>query len=201
MRQLPRRVARGSKGLARAFKASRVEARRLVCMNEPKTSSPLRALVTGGTSGIGRALVRGLLSQGAQVLTCGRDPGRIEALRTEQPNLRVVPCDLTEAEDLAALVAQVDVHLGGLDLLVCNAGVQQPFDLLADPDPDLLRQELEVNLLDHPERVAQAALEGLETRRPVVRVGKARLANLVHRWAPGLLARSLARAAAQGSRP
>lgn len=87
--------------------------------------TPLRgstALVTGATSGIGRAVVRRLAGQGAQVVLHGRDSARGEALVKEIAesggSARFIAADLTDAEDTLRLASAA----GEVDILVNNAG-------------------------------------------------------------------------------
>jgi len=87
----------------------------------------MRALVTGGSSGIGRETVRLLVNSGAQVVTTARSEDALAALAASLASapgaLRTIPGDLTREEFRAALVAQTCEWLGGLDLLVNAAGI------------------------------------------------------------------------------
>lgn len=84
------------------------------------------ALITGGTAGLGRALVTALDQAGWQVVTDGRTGDRIRDLRpTLSPSAIVVRGDITDADHRAELRAVVD-DLGRLDLLVNNASVLGP---------------------------------------------------------------------------
>jgi len=87
-----------------------------------------RILVTGATSGIGEALVRRLVAQGAEVLLHGRDAVRTRALNaelasgSEQASVQALVADLASLASVAQLAASVLAN-GGLDILVNNAGV------------------------------------------------------------------------------
>ncbi len=85
-------------------------------------------LVTGGGSGVGRALCAQLLDLGCEVLTCGRDPDRLATVAAELPGLRVVAADLATVEGRAAVVARVRSDLPRLSILINNAGVQEHVD-------------------------------------------------------------------------
>ncbi len=82
-----------------------------------------RVLVTGGTSGIGAALVRQLAERGALVATCGRDEGRL-AETTGRAGVTGWVADLSGPAGNAELVARAAEALGGLDVVVANAAVQ-----------------------------------------------------------------------------
>jgi short-subunit dehydrogenase len=83
-------------------------------------------LVTGGSSGIGRATVRRLAEAGARLVIVARDPLKLEATRAELEALGaeafVYACDLADAEACGALAARVLAERGPVDVLVNNAG-------------------------------------------------------------------------------
>jgi NAD(P)-dependent dehydrogenase (short-subunit alcohol dehydrogenase family) len=99
-----------------------------------------RIVVTGASSGLGAHAVRLLAQRGAHVVAAGRRLDRLEALAAELADApgRVVPCraDVTLAEDAEALAAAAIGALGGIDVLVNNAGseVQGPIDRLSLAD-------------------------------------------------------------------
>jgi len=78
------------------------------------------ALVTGGSAGLGRALVHALADRGWTVVTDGRDADRLAAAVGERAEVVAVPGDVTDSWHRAALQAEVE-RLGRLDLLVHNA--------------------------------------------------------------------------------
>jgi NAD(P)-dependent dehydrogenase (short-subunit alcohol dehydrogenase family) len=82
----------------------------------------VRALVTGGTSGLGRAMAQALLGQGASVAVTGRDPARTRAAASELGAVGI-PCDVTDEGAVDRGVDETYDRLGGLDLLVNNAGI------------------------------------------------------------------------------
>lgn len=85
-----------------------------------------RVLVTAGGDGIGLQIVRGFAGAGAKVLTCDINPEALARLAAELPGVATCLADISREADVAALFAQVDAHLGGLDVLVNNAGVAGP---------------------------------------------------------------------------
>lgn len=80
------------------------------------------ALVTGGSMGIGLAIVKALLSDGYQVITCGRSEDNWQNAVSQAPELASVsfiPCDIGQSEQIEAMFAQLP--LTGLDVFVNNA--------------------------------------------------------------------------------
>ncbi len=120
-------------------------------------------LVTGGSSGIGEALVRALAAAGARVLTCGRNEAALARSGAE-----TLACDLATRDGRASLVEWVGKQTDALDLLVHNAGVQHEVRIDPDLDEDAVEQEIATNLLA-PIALTAALLPLLERgREPVV---------------------------------
>lgn len=108
-----------------------------------------RILLTGGTTGIGRAMLKRFLAEGARVLTLGRDQADLdEALKacaSERGEAHGIAADLGRREDIARLFEEADRTLGGLDILVSNAALPaDPIDEMSDDD---WRYAVEVNLV------------------------------------------------------
>jgi len=85
-----------------------------------------RAIVTGGSRGIGRAMVDLLLEEGAKVATCARSDSGLAALREAVPagaELHATALDVTDAAAVRAWFGQATEWLGGLDILISNVGV------------------------------------------------------------------------------
>jgi NAD(P)-dependent dehydrogenase (short-subunit alcohol dehydrogenase family) len=86
--------------------------------------SSTRALVTGATSGLGRAMAAALTAAGARVAIAGRDAGRAAAVASELgPRALGLALDVRDESSIRAGVDQVYERVGGLDLLVGNAGI------------------------------------------------------------------------------
>ena len=154
-----------------------------------------RALVTGGSSGIGRAVAMQLSAEGASVALCARRRGPLdevaEELRTRGATVFAMQADVTEPEQVETCVAAAADALGGLDVVVNNAGGARPgtFEALTDDD---WRGDIDVKLLAMV-RVCRAALPHLR------RTGNASIVNVnaVHGRSPdpALFATSVNRAA------
>jgi NAD(P)-dependent dehydrogenase (short-subunit alcohol dehydrogenase family) len=107
-------------------------------------------IVTGGGSGIGRAIAVGLARSGARVLICGRRAAALEAAALEAQDARgkieIVPGDLLQSSTLASLEAKVRGAGGKLHFLVNNAGVSGMNPLDGPPEEDAWDRILETNL-------------------------------------------------------
>jgi len=85
-----------------------------------------RVLVTAGGDGIGLEIARAFVIAGAHVLVCDVQPESLERLAKELPEVHRCLADVSREADVAALFEQVDEKLGGLDVLVNNAGIAGP---------------------------------------------------------------------------
>lgn len=122
------------------------------------------ALVTGASSGIGAATARTLADEGASVALAARREERLEELadeiESEGSEALVVPTDATDESQVREMVETTAEELGGLDVLVNNAGVML-LEPIATADPDDWQQMLDLNV--HGLMVAsQAALEFMQ---------------------------------------
>jgi NAD(P)-dependent dehydrogenase (short-subunit alcohol dehydrogenase family) len=83
-----------------------------------------RALVTGGTSGIGLETARQFLAEGARVAITGRNPQTLESARTQLgPSVLILPSDASDVPAQKQLAEIVSREFGGLDILFVNAGI------------------------------------------------------------------------------
>ncbi len=92
-----------------------------------------KVLITGGTTGIGFETARLLTSKGAQVVFCGQNAERV-AKAADELGITGFTCDISDAADVERLFEKTVATLGGLDVLINNAGVGY-FAALADTDP------------------------------------------------------------------
>ncbi len=130
-----------------------------------------RAIVTGASSGIGRAVARELARQGAELVITARRLDRLEELATEiraaGRRVEIVAGDVTDGGVRRSLLERADRELGGLDILVNNAGVAA-LGRFEDANPERLRQIFEVNFFSLVE-LTRAALPVLKRgRQPIV---------------------------------
>jgi len=95
-----------------------------------------RGLVTGGSKGLGEAIARELVSEGARVAICSRNEQEVTATADEVGAEYAQAADVTDPEQVRELVARSAEALGGLDFLVNNAGGAHPgtFETLSDED-------------------------------------------------------------------
>jgi 3-oxoacyl-[acyl-carrier protein] reductase len=123
-----------------------------------------RALVTGASGGLGGAIARALAMQGAKIALSGTRVQALEALRGEigEQNA-VLACNLADETAVDALVGRAEDALGGLDILVSNAGVTKDGLLLRMKDEDWAFVQ-KVNLEAYF-RLTRAALKGMMKRR------------------------------------
>jgi meso-butanediol dehydrogenase/(S,S)-butanediol dehydrogenase/diacetyl reductase len=105
-----------------------------------------RVLVTGGAGGIGAATAARFLAEGARVVVLDRDDGARRRLERRLPALSgAIGADVSDADDVARAFVELDDLLGGLDVLINNAGVSLRHRFL-DISPQEWRQVMAVNL-------------------------------------------------------
>jgi NAD(P)-dependent dehydrogenase (short-subunit alcohol dehydrogenase family) len=122
----------------------------------------LRVAVTGGTSGLGLALVRGLSARGARVAFVARGRERVERVAAECPGSHGIAGDVALKTDTYPIAVQILGELGGLDVLINNASDLGPASLrlLGDTDCEDLERALATNLVG-PFRLTKAMLGAL----------------------------------------
>ena len=123
-----------------------------------------RALVTGATGGIGEVVARALHSQGASVAISGTRAEKLEALASDlKDRVFVTPCNLSDLDAVDALPKQASEAMGGVDILVSNAGLTRD-TLMMRMKPDMWYEVLKVNLTAFF-RLSKAALRGMTKQR------------------------------------
>ncbi len=130
-------------------------------MNQHSPLNGLRVAVTGGTSGLGLALVRQLSQAGARVAFVARSKTDVERVATETSAVGIVG-DVGRKDDIYPMALQITGNLGGLDVLINNASSLGPIPLvrLADTDCEDLEDALSVNLIG-PFRLTKALFGAL----------------------------------------
>lgn len=126
------------------------------------------ALVTGGSKGLGKAMARGLAEAGADVVICSRhrdelDRALPEILAGTARRGAAIVADLTQRSEATRLVAEAERQVGGIDILINNAGTNRPqaIDAIQDADWDAL---LELNLSSIM-ALSRAVAPGMKARR------------------------------------
>ena len=122
----------------------------------------MRVAVTGGTSGLGLALVRKLLDHGAKVAFVARTRDAVERLTREKPEARGITGDVSKKDDVYSIAIQILGALGGLDVLINNASALGPVPLvpLADTNCEDFELALQTNVVG-PFRLTKALLGAL----------------------------------------
>ena len=120
-------------------------------------------LLTGATKGIGLAMSHAFAAAGAKLVLASNDGAKCHALAADLPYAIGVPTDVTDRAQLVALVEAAEARFGGIDVLVCNAGIAGPFGPMADVD-DADREALFKVNLDHPLHLSNLVAPRLAAR-------------------------------------
>jgi NAD(P)-dependent dehydrogenase (short-subunit alcohol dehydrogenase family) len=105
-----------------------------------------RVLITAGASGIGREMARSFVAAGASVSVVDIDTTALAALGRESERIATAECDLSKRADIERVIPEAIEALGGLDVLVNNAGISGPTAPVEGFDPDAWDQVMQVNL-------------------------------------------------------
>lgn len=123
-----------------------------------------KALITGGTTGIGRAIGVLLASEGVEIFTCGRDEQHLKdglERMNEVGKASGISCDLAEPQELGRFFDEADKKIGGYDIAIINAAI--PADGVTDESEKDARYAIEVDFtayLMSAHRVARAMKKG-----------------------------------------
>ena len=130
--------------------------------NTPSEFNSLRVAITGGTSGLGLALVRELLGRGAHIAFVARGREGVERVVRQHPGTHGIVGDISKKADIHPIAIQIVGLLGGLDILINNASDlgPAPLALLADTDCEDLERAFQTNVLG-PFRLTKALLGSL----------------------------------------
>jgi short-subunit dehydrogenase len=151
--------------------------------------------VTGGTDGIGKALVQVLLAQGAKVSTCGRNQDKLYQLQTENAgaSLLTVVADVSKENDCRHFIESTLQALGPIDILINNAGISMRA-LFADAEMDVIKKVMDVNFYGAL-YCTKYALPSIIQQRGII-VGVSSIAG--YRGLPGRTGYSASKFALQG---
>lgn len=106
----------------------------------------LKVLITGGAAGIGAVIARAFHEVEAQVYICDIDGEAVERMKREHPGLRGSVADVGVRHDVDRMMDEATSSLGGVDVLVNNAGIAGPTGNLEDMDPDAWEHTVSTNL-------------------------------------------------------
>lgn len=152
-------------------------------------------VVTGGTDGIGKALVEALLERGAKVATCGRNHDKLYRLQSEYPSahLHTMVADVSRENDCRRFMETTIKAFGEIDILINNAGISMRA-LLKDASTEVLRKVMETNYFGAV-YCTKYALDSLIVSKGII-VGISSIAG--YRGLPGRSGYSASKFALQG---
>jgi NAD(P)-dependent dehydrogenase (short-subunit alcohol dehydrogenase family) len=106
----------------------------------------LRVLISGAAAGIGAAIAQAFLDVGANVYICDVDPAAIDRAKTAHPQLHAGVADVSDCAQVDRIIDDARAKLGGLDLLINNAGIAGPTGAVEDLDPAEWERTIGTNL-------------------------------------------------------
>jgi uncharacterized oxidoreductase len=127
-----------------------------------------KVLITGGSSGIGLALAKKFLENNNTVIITGRDLGKLEKVKAENPKINFFQSDVTSDPDVRKLAESIDQQFGGIDVLVNNAGIMLLLDTGNEAN-DLIKQFSEIDInFNSPIRLVHYFLPQLKKSKDAV---------------------------------
>lgn len=106
----------------------------------------LRVFITAGADGIGLVIARAFRDSGAHVLVCDVEEPSIERLAITDPDIESVKADVSRMADVDGLRADIEKKLGGLDVVINNAGIAGPTGKVDTVDPSEWLHTIDVNI-------------------------------------------------------
>lgn len=132
-----------------------------------------RALVTGGTQGIGFSIARMLADEGCRLVICGRNKARLKRAQKELSGTRVevltVSCDVRDQSSVRRMFPIIKRRFGGLDILINSAGIAHPFTPVRKLSVETWNNVIDTNLTGMF-LVTKAALELMQGGSQIVNV-------------------------------
>ena len=123
--------------------------------------------ITGGGSGIGRALAEALHKRGNKVIISGRRKGHLAAVVTANPGIEAIAMDIADLDNINAVAEKLIQEYPNLNVLVNNAGIMEADHAAGVIDDKLLVSTVTTNLLG-PIRLTSALVDQLKSRRGVI---------------------------------
>jgi len=105
-----------------------------------------RVFITAGAAGIGLSIARAFRNEGAQVEVCDVDAEAISMLQQAEPSIKATHCDVVDRDAVTQLMRDATERLGGLDVLINNAGIAGPTARVEDIHPEDWQRCLDVCL-------------------------------------------------------
>jgi NAD(P)-dependent dehydrogenase (short-subunit alcohol dehydrogenase family) len=109
-------------------------------------SNARRVVITAAAAGIGLAMAKAFAADGDRVHICDIDEQALKTVTDEDPAITATVCDVSDRSSVESFIAAAGDSLGGIDVLVNNAGISGPTAAVADMDPDQWEKVLTVNL-------------------------------------------------------
>jgi len=123
--------------------------------------------ITGGGSGIGRALAEALHKRGNKVIISGRRKGHLDAVVKANPGIDAIQLDIADPDNIKAVAQKLIREHPDLNVLINNAGIMEPDQAAGIIDEKLLASTVTTNLLG-PIRLTSALVDQLKSRRGVI---------------------------------
>ena len=105
-----------------------------------------RVLITAAASGIGLVIAETFAAAGAKIHICDINDDALAACQEKHSDWGISKCDVSKEDQVAALFDDAGKHLGGLDILINNAGIAGPTSGIAEMSSDDWRQTIDINL-------------------------------------------------------
>ena len=152
-------------------------------------------VITGGTNGIGKALIDALIPLGAKIATCGRSQDRLYNLQVQYSHhlMHTMVADISRYEDCRSFINSTIETFGGIDILINNAGISMRA-LLKDVEIDVIKRVMDVNFYGTV-YCTKLALESIIERKGTI-AGISSIAG--YRGLPGRSAYSASKFAVNG---
>jgi len=151
--------------------------------------------ITGGSDGIGKALIDALLPLGAKIATCGRNQDKLQLLTSQHPgnSLLTVVADVSNYTDCKNFIDSTIASFGGIDILINNAGISMRA-LLKDAEVDVIKKVMDINFYGTV-NCTKLALDSIIKRKGTI-VGMSSIAG--YRGLPGRSGYSASKFAVNG---